>query len=169
MTEKELAESIYEKWESNITSDRRQHKLLEQHYAGLVGELFHKGVSFKAARSVLDDAIKFMRPTQQTIAITYKTSPQKKFRSKEEYAESWIKSVETIGTRIFYEYYDIEGHPGKPADAKIPASARPTKGGVQPPKGIKTDDELNTEDFWSSIKSVSAKSPWLFADEEEDK
>lgn len=163
MSEKSRAKLLLERWAVGIKREDRRQENMPGLFESLAGQLFAAGIDFEAAYDAMKTSAKIMYPVPEVIKHVYARSSMKKYQNYNEFTKSWHESLDKSALAAFYGYYDIEGSdPTKiPPSKKIPV-VKQDEGG-----GMVTEDQLNEEDYWKSVKSVSRKKPWLFLDDEE--
>jgi hypothetical protein len=154
MTDKVRARLIVERWSSGITRDDRKHDKMQGIFSSLAEDLFYAGIAFDSAYTSIKEAAKLMYPPAHVVKKYFSSLKHGSHSTVQDFARSWHENIDKTALEAFYQFYEIEG-----------ATKRSDKN--QKPAGMKTDDELNEEDFWKSVKSVTKDNPWIFSDEDQ--
>lgn len=154
MSDKTRSKLILERWHSGISKDDRRHENLLSLFDSLVEDMFHAGIGFDSAYDSIKEAAKLLYPSASTVKHVFSVSPYRKNSTIQDFARIWHESIDKTSLEAFYGHYNIEGT-SRSSDKKSTKVS-----------GMQTEDALNEEDFWKSVKSVSKNSPWLFADED---
>lgn len=154
MTDKNKAKLILERWLIGIKREDRRHDKMPSLFDSLASQLFLAGIDFDVSYSCMKEASKSLYPAAETVRHVYSKSIAKKGLSINDFAKKWHESLDKASLEAFYEYYKIDGIENTKVLSKPDSS------------GMKTEDELNEEDFWKSTKLVSKDRPWLYEDGE---
>ena len=76
--------------------------------------------------------------------------------------ESWKDDITNKGLASFYDLFPLEDQPDKPVPVKKATGKANTL------EGVKTDDDLNADDFYKSSKMVTRDNPRLFGNEDDN-
>ena len=158
MNDKQKAKFLFEKWYVNINKKDRRHDNMDPLFSSLAEELFMAGIEFDVAYDTMNSASKSMYPVSETIKFVYSKSPFRKNKTLNEFTKDWHEILNKQAKQAFFSFYTINDNTNEQASAK-----QKTNSGT---KKMKTDDEMNEEHFWNSVKEVSKDNPWLF---DEDK
>lgn len=158
MTDKSRAKHILERWTISVKREDRRKENMSPLFDGIASELFVAGVPFEMSYDIMKEAAKNLYPSKVAVQRTYNQHKSK--TSFVEFTKAWHDTLDKLALEAFYAYYNISEHDGKAAQA-------PKKQSISIKAGIKSEDEMNEEDFWSSVKSVTKTNPWLFKDEDE--
>lgn len=161
---------ILERWKAGISKEDRKHDKLNGLFDNLFMEMAAAQVVFDDAYLVMKIATKLLYPDFVIVKNVYAKSSKKKYQSLQEFQTEWNGSVDKISIASFYTFYQIEGT-DRPVEVTysnvhksvISISDTPINEAVS---GMKTEDEMNEEDFWKCVKSVTREHPWLFAPED---
>lgn len=158
MSDKSKAKLLFERWTVSIKREDRRHEKMPELFDDLVMQLFTAGIEFELAHETAKAASKYMYPSIDVIKHVYNKSSAKKFQTMQEFIKSWQDSLDKSALTAFYNYYSIEDDPLLKKTNKESKSVG---------HGMVTEDELNQQDFWKSVKGVSKEKPWLFNDEDQ--
>lgn len=154
MSDKIRARLIVERWNTSISREDRKHDKMSGLFDSLCEEMFHAGIEFETAYDSAKEAAKLLYPAAAVVKTVFAASKYKAKTTVQDFAKSWHDSLDKAALEAFYTYYDIAGAPK--------ANKKPIK-----TTGMVTDDELNEQDFWKSVKSVSKDNPWVFNDKDQ--
>lgn len=146
---------IFEKWCIDYIEMDKKRESIRDNFDQLFYALHNANTPWEKAREIADDAIKHHLPSPSTTKHVY--NAKKKFikLSFKEWSESWEADIRNKGLASFYEFFPLE----------FETDFKPTKtprGKAHTLEGMKTDDDLNEEDFYKSSKLVSKSNPYLF-------
>jgi hypothetical protein len=152
---KNKAEHVYEKWCVDYVKMDKKRESIRDNFDQLFFALYNESVSWEDARNIADEAIKHHLPTASTAKHIW--GLKKKFirLSYKEWVESWEEDIRNKGLASFYDMFPLESNAPKKEPPPKTTRAKKTE-------GIKTDDELNAEDFYNSTKLVTKDNPRLF-------
>jgi hypothetical protein len=166
VTKNVKAKRIYEKWKVDyITMDKKMSSI-----RGNFDELFHAlyiaSVSFDDAYEYVDEAVAHHLPPASTAKYVWniKKSSAKRINpdlTYKEWLDQWKEEIRIKALASFYELFPIEN------DVPRDIIAKSIKESNKINKGVKTDDELNEEDFYKSSKVFSRDKPFIFIDKED--
>lgn len=154
MSDKTRAKLIVERWSTSLSREDRRHDKMSSLFDSLCEEMFHAGIEFDTAYEAMKEAAKAYYPPAAVVKNTFAASKFKAKTTVQDFAKSWHETIDKGSLEAFYNYYEIEG-----ASKQNKKPAKST--------GMVTDDELNEQDFWKSVKSVSKDNPWVFNDEDQ--
>jgi hypothetical protein len=162
MSDKIRAKQILERWHSNIKSEDKKSKNMPPLFDAIAYELFAGGIDFETAETTMKEAGKRMYPASDLVRAFYKNRSRGKDQTIQEFTKLWHESLDSAAMKALYDHFDIVG-----VDYTKVSTVKRTQPQLNPASpGMKTEDELNEEDFWKSTKLVTKDNPWLFGDEE---
>lgn len=152
MSDRLRAKLMVERWSSSLSREDRKHSKMPGLFDSLCEDMFHAGIDFDAAYDAMKEAAKNYYPKAEVVKNTFANMKFKNKTTVQDFAKSWHETIDKGALEAFYTYYKIEGTTSK-------QNNKPAKS-----IGMTTDDELNEQDFWKSVKSVSKDNPWVFGD-----
>lgn len=156
MKSKTKASRIFEKWRVDYVEMDKKRESIRDNFDQLFFALYNAAIPWEESREVADDAIKHHLPSASTAKFIYAAKKRYTKLSFKEWVESWEVDITNKGLASFYDLFPLEDEPDKPTPVKK------VTGKANSLEGIKTDDELNAEDFYKSSKLVTKDSPYLF-------
>jgi len=153
---KTKASRIFEKWRVDYVEMDKKRESIRDNFDQLFIALYNAVIPWEEAREIADDAIKHHQPSASTAKFIYAAKKRYTKLSFKEWVESWQADITNKGLASFYDLFPLEDEPNKPVPVKKATGKSNTL------EGIKTDDELNAEDFYKSSKLVTKDSPYLF-------
>jgi len=164
MSDNKRARQILERWNSNIKIEDKKHKNMPPLFDAIACDLQAGGIEFEVAEDIMKEAAKRMYPSADLCRNTYKNKKMRGGTDQtiQEYTRAWQESLDAAAMKALYDHYDIVG-----IDYTKVSTVKRIEPKLNPDaSGMKTEDELNDEDFWKSTKLVTKDNPWLFSDEE---
>lgn len=162
MSSKTKANRIFEKWRVDYVEMDKKRESIRDNFDQLFFALYNANIPWEESRDIADDAIKHHLPSTSTAKFIYAAKKRFTKLSFKEWKESWEEDIRNKGLASFYDLFPLEDEPEKPAPTK-----RAT-GKANSLKGMKTDDDLNAEDFYKSSKLVTRDNPRLFGNEDDN-
>ena len=156
MKSKTKANRIYEKWRVDYVDMDKKRESIRDNFDQLFISLYNAAIPWEESREIADEAIKHHLPSASTAKFIYAAKKRYTKLSFKEWVTSWEEDIRNKGLASFYELFPLDEEPDKPVPVKKASSKANSL------EGIKTDDDLNEEDFYKSSKSVSRSSPFLF-------
>jgi len=157
---KTKANHIFEKWRVDYVEMDKKRGSIRDNFDQLFFALYNAAIPWEESREIADDAIKHHLPSASTAKFIYAAKRRYTKLSFKEWVESWEEDIRNKGLASFYDLFPLEEEPDKP----VPTKKTRTK--ADSLEGIKTDDDLNEDDFYKSSKTISRNSPFLFGDGE---
>lgn len=162
MKSKAKANRIFEKWRVDYVEMDKKRESIRDNFDQLFVALYNAAIPWEESREVADDAIKHHLPSVSTAKFIYAAKKRYTKLSFKEWVASWEEDIRNKGLAAFYDMFPLDDEPEKPAPVKK------TVARSKPSAGIKTDDDLNEDDFYKSSKLVTKDSPYLFDNEDSD-
>lgn len=167
MTKNIKAKRIFEKWKVDYIAMDKKMSSVRSNFDELFYALYIASISFDTAYDYVDDAVAHHLPSASTAKYVWnikknsvkKTSPDMTYK---EWLDRWKEDIRIKALASFYELFPIENEIPRDIISK-PIKESKTKIN----ESIKTDDELNEEDFYKSSKIFSKDKPFIFLDEED--
>lgn len=156
MKSKTKANRIFEKWKVDYVEMDKKRESIRDNFDQLFVALYNAAIPWEESREIADDAIKHHLPSKSTAKFIYAAKKRYTKLSFPDWVASWEEDIRNKGLASFYELFPLDEEPKKPIPVKKKQSKADTK------EGVKTDDDLNEEDFYKSSKIVSRNNPLLF-------
>ena len=156
MKSKTKASRIFEKWRIDYIKMDKKRENIRDNFDQLFIALYNAAIPWEESREIADDAIKHHLPSKSTAKFIYAAKKRYTKLSFSEWVDSWEEDISNKGLASFYDLFPLEDEPDKPVPVKKTSSKANSL------EGIKTDDELNAEDFYKSSKLVTKDNPYLF-------
>ena len=162
MSKTTKANRIVDKWKVDLAKLDKKNPSLLDHYDQLFYSLYIAAVEFDIAREIAENIIPLVLPSMSIAKSVWQKRRHAVKMTFPEWLELWKNNIRNDILAAYYEYYPIELGEAKPP---------PPKQVVKTSKansldGMKTDDELNEEDFYRSSKKVTRDNPFIFHKED---
>lgn len=162
MKSKTKAAHIFEKWRVDYVEMDKKRENIRDNFDQLFFALYNAAIPWEESREIANDAIKHHLPSTSTAKFIYAARKRYTKLSFKEWVESWEADISNKGLASFYDLFPLEDEPNKPIPVKKATGKANTL------EGMKTDDDLNEEDFYKSSKTVSRNNPFLFGNEDDN-
>jgi hypothetical protein len=161
VSKKIKANRIYEKWKVDFVNMDKKRDSIRDNFDQLFYALYCATIPWDMAREIVDDAVAHHLPTPSTIKYVWNARKQHIKLPYKDWLDNWKDDIRNKALASFYEYFPLDEEPEVPPPLSQTKNTHSNNKKTQN-QGLKTDDELNEEDFYQSSKLFTRDTPFLF-------